>query len=143
MHIKNLNLFDHISDFPLLYVDCKMNNTCSTKRKAIVNEAESLIGSPYTFGENGPNSFDCAGFVQYVYKKSININIPKTLIEQLQFGDKINLLSSLLPGDLVFLSNGTHVGIYIGNNEFIHAPYYGQRVKSSSVIDFYCGRRYI
>lgn len=146
MHIKNYNdndLYTHISDFPLLRVDCRLNGNCNTKRNQIIDEAKSLIGSKYAYASIGPSNFDSAGFVHYVYKVSINKILPVKLIELLQVGETISSIDNLLPGDLVFTSNGAHVGIYIGKNEIIHAPFNGQRVKSSIISSFYCGKRYL
>lgn len=143
MHTKNTKLFNDISDFPLLYVDYHGNKSYSLTQDLIVKKAKTLIGCPYLWGSNGPTSFDSAGFVQFVYKDTLHKSIPRTTFEQLQCGEKILSITDLLPGDLVFLSQGAHVGIYIGNNQIIHAPFSGQRVKISYISNFYTGRRYL
>ena len=85
--------------------------------------ARSFVGYPYVYGGNGPNSFDCSGFVLYVYRH-FGYNFSRGAQEQ--YNDGLNVdMDELLPGDLVFFSgNGayiTHVGLYLGNGEFIHA----------------------
>lgn len=106
----------------------------------IVEEAKKYIGSPYKWGKSGPDLFDCAGFTQYIYNKSLGIHIPRYICDQLKFGEVISI-SDLAPGDLVFTSKAEHVGIYVGKGQFIHAPYEGQKVKISYILDFYTARR--
>lgn len=88
----------------------------------VISIARRFIGIPYSYGGNGPRSFDCSGFVRYVYA-SYGIDLPRVASDQARMGRRV---TKLAPGDLVFFSgsmNGyiTHVGIYIGNNSFIHA----------------------
>lgn len=87
---------------------------------ALVNTALSKNGAPYVYGGTGPNSFDCSGFAQWVYSQN-GIYIPRTVTSQYYACDLVN---SPQPGDLVFFNTYTflgHVGIYIGNGQFIHA----------------------
>lgn len=96
------------------------NPSDSSVGDAIVSTALSKNGSPYVYGGAGPNSFDCSGFVQWVYKQN-GIYIPRTVYPQYYSCD---LVSSPEPGDLVFFNTTGflgHVGIYIGGGEFIHA----------------------
>ena len=85
--------------------------------------ARSFEGYPYVYGGNGPNSFDCSGFVLYVYKH-FGYSFSRGAQEQYEDGVKVSK-SELIPGDLVFFSsNGyciTHVGLYLGEGQFIHA----------------------
>ena len=85
--------------------------------------AKSYVGYPYVYGGNGPNSFDCSGFVLYVYRH-FGYSFSRGAQEQYEDGMKVDM-SELKPGDLVFFSgNGysiTHVGLYLGNGSFIHA----------------------
>lgn len=106
----------------------------------IVEEAKKHIGEPYKWGENGPDSFDCSGFTQYIYNKALSIHLPRASSDQLNFGKLISI-SDLLPGDLIFTIKGEHVGIYVGSGQFIHAPYAGQKVKISYILNFYTARR--
>lgn len=93
-------------------------------RSRIIAEAKKHLGTPYVWGGSKPGGFDCSGFVQYVLKQN-GISVPRTTEQQAAVGTAIQK-SQLLPGDLVFLQNTyregiSHVGIYIGNNQMIHA----------------------
>ena len=85
--------------------------------------AKSYVGYPYVYGGNGPNSFDCSGFVLYVYKH-FGYSFSRGAQEQYEDGLKVEM-DELKPGDLVFFSgNGysiTHVGLYLGDGNFVHA----------------------
>ncbi len=90
---------------------------------AIIATAKKYIGVPYVWGGSTPSGFDCSGFVQYVFKAH-GITLPRTSKEQYTVGARVSK-SNLKAGDLVFFNtegNGvSHLGIYIGNNQFIHA----------------------
>ncbi|MDS0528008.1 C40 family peptidase [Clostridium sp. SHJSY1] len=108
----------------------------------IVNYAHNFIGRPYVFGATGPNSFDCSGFTSYVYKH-FGMNIPRTSGEQFNVGKPIQK-SELKNGDLIFFNTYTkigHVGIYIGNGDFIHAASSGS-VKVNSLNEGYYTTNY-
>ena len=96
----------------------------TTTRNNIVAEARKYLGVPYVWGGSTPNGFDCSGFVQYVLKQC-HIEVPRTTEQQALVGNYISK-KALRPGDLVFLQNTyragiSHVGIYIGNDQMIHA----------------------
>jgi len=100
------------------------NAPTADKRNRIVVEARKHLGVPYSWGGSTPNGFDCSGYVQYVLNQC-GITVPRTTELQAQVGSYITK-SNLRPGDLVFLQNTyragiSHVGIYIGNNQMIHA----------------------
>ena len=106
----------------------------------IVNTGLSKTGCPYVWGSTGPNSFDCSGFTQWVYRQN-GIYIPRTSSEQKAAAKKVVSLSELEVGDILWRSG--HVGIYIGNGRYVHAPHTGDVVKvSSGVGKFTCGLRY-
>lgn len=90
---------------------------------AIVDIAKSFLGTRYVYGGTTPRGFDCSGFTQYVYRIA-GVNLPRTASDQSKVGVAVDK-SNLMPGDLVFfqtVTNGiSHVGIYIGNGNFIHA----------------------
>ena len=90
----------------------------------IVAYAKQFLGVPYVYGGNGPNCFDCSGFTKYIYAH-FGVTLNRTATDQLANGTSVSK-SQLQPGDLVFFRANTtkpvsHVGIYIGNGQFIHA----------------------
>lgn len=108
-------------------------NPISNKREAIVNLAMKQLNKPYLWGATGPNSFDCSGFVYYVYKNAMNMNLPRKSDAQGSTGKSIRK-SELKPGDIVYWKYPQgHVGIYIGNNKVIHASQPGDYVKISTI----------
>lgn len=99
-------------------------STSSALGEQIVALAKQYLGTPYVLGGNGPSSFDCSGFTKYIYAQ-FGYSLNRTATDQLQNGVSVSR-SELQPGDLVFFKYNTskpvsHVGIYIGNGEFIHA----------------------
>jgi len=118
--------------------------TSSTSSNAIVAYAESFLGTPYEWGANGPNTFDCSGFTKYVYAH-FGISIGRTTYDQITEGQYVSR-GDLQPGDLVFFGSGSphHVGMYIGNNSYIHAPKTGDVVKISQLTrtDYMSARRF-
>lgn len=110
----------------------------SSKASAIVSTAYSLLGKPYVYGAAGPNAFDCSGFTKYVYGKS-GISLNRTTYQQVTQGSVVSK-SNLQPGDLVFfntMGSISHVGIYVGGGDFIHAPRTGKPVMVSSLNSSY------
>ena len=103
------------------------NSSQSTSSSKVISYAKKFLGKPYVWGAQGPNGFDCSGFTYYVYKNSAGKTLPRTSSAQSKYGTYVSK-SNLKPGDLLFFdtvgaNNGvvTHCGIYIGNNQFIHA----------------------
>lgn len=100
----------------------------SEARNKIVQLAKAQLGKPYVWGASGPSSFDCSGLVYYVYKNAVNISVPRKSSVQATFGKYVSV-NNLKPGDLIFWGKPvTHVGIYIGDGNVIHAPEPGQSV---------------
>ena len=91
----------------------------SSNATSVVGYAQGLLGSQYVSGGKGPNSFDCSGFVQYVYKQ-FGITLGGSTYSQIGNGTSVDK-ANLAPGDLVFFNGNSHVGIYMGNDTFIHA----------------------
>ncbi len=88
-------------------------------------KALSLIGTPYKYGSSKPEKgLDCSGFVRHVYKESANVSLPRTAADMSKEGEQV-AETELQPGDLVFFDTRnkpfSHVGIYAGNGEFVHA----------------------
>ena len=116
-----------------------------TVGQQLVAEAKNYLNVPYVWGGTTPKGFDCSGFTQYVYKQ-LGYSIKRTAAQQLTCGTEVT--GSLQPGDLVFFTNtyattaaASHVGIYIGDNLFIHAANGG--VKITSLNHEYYAPRYI
>jgi cell wall-associated NlpC family hydrolase len=93
----------------------------NSRAAAAVAYAYQKLGSPYVWGATGPNAFDCSGLTQAAYG-SAGVSLPRTTYAQINAGRRV-ARSELRPGDLVFFYAGiTHVGIYVGNGQMIHAP---------------------
>lgn len=118
----------------------KVNNA------SLINYAKTFIGVPYKWGGTTTAGFDCSGFVSYVFQNSQGITLPRTT--KLQYTNIGLAVSSLSPGDLVFFDTSSgktgvsHVGIYIGNGQFIHASS-SKGVTISNLSNSYWNPRYI
>jgi cell wall-associated NlpC family hydrolase len=104
----------------------------------VVKYAKRLIGTPYVYGGSSPRGFDCSGFTSYVYHH-FHLSIARTSYSQFREGMRV-ARRSLKPGDLVFFHGVGHVGIYVGNGRFIHAPHSGTRVRIEPMRGWYSGR---
>ncbi|MFN3629908.1 MAG: C40 family peptidase [Casimicrobiaceae bacterium] len=110
-----------------------ISNRAGDAIAAVTSHALSLIGVRYKFGSEDPaRGLDCSGLIRYVFQQATGISLPRTAREQAKVGDAV-AMSELQPGDLVFFNTRrfqfSHVGIYLGNNEFIHAPSRGRTVE--------------
>lgn len=108
--------------------------------------AMSLSDTPYRYGGNDPeNGFDCSGFVQFVFQNSVGLKLPRTSAEMSRIGIPLDI-SELRPGDLVFFntrrSKFSHVGIFIGENRFVHSPKTGKAISIASLDDRYWRSRF-
>ena len=118
----------------------------TNRASELVLQAMSMIGIRYKYGGTMPESgLDCSGLVRYVYKQVWGKDLPRTSEEISQVGQKIDT-QDLRPGDLVFyntLRRGfSHVGIYLGDNKFIHAPSAGGQVRIESMEVSYWKKRF-
>lgn len=109
-------------------------------------QAISLMGVAYRFGGSNPSTgLDCSGFIQYVFKKSLKVNLPRTAAEMARVGRAVDR-SELMPGDLVFFNTRgfsySHVGIYLGNGKFIHSPRTGKSIEVAPLNQSYWVSRY-
>jgi cell wall-associated NlpC family hydrolase len=112
----------------------------------LTEQAMDLLGIRYKRGGNTPeNGLDCSGFVRYVFKDAVGADLPRTSAEISKVGEKIDQ-KDLQPGDLVFyntLKRGfSHVGIYLGDNKFIHSPAAGGQVRIESMDIAYWKKRF-
>jgi cell wall-associated NlpC family hydrolase len=108
--------------------------------------ALSQLGVPYTFGGASPDAgFDCSGLVRYVFRRAGNLDLPRTTFELSRIGQNVTP-PALVPGDLVFFNTlrreFSHVGIYLGDARFIHAPATGGVVRIESLRADYWQRRF-
>ncbi|MBD3767342.1 MAG: C40 family peptidase [Gammaproteobacteria bacterium] len=115
-------------------------------RKAVVEYSIAQLGKPYKLGANSPSEgFDCSGLVFYTHLKAGKL-VPRRAKEQFS---SIKRSSKILPGDLVFFTTDSrgkrvdHVGIYIGQNTFIHAPGKGRPVSTANITDDYWQKRLV
>lgn len=110
---------------------------------SLVKNALSLVGVPYVFGGTSRSGFDCSGFTLYVFKGS-GISLPRTAAEQFRVGSSVSR-AQLQSGDLVFFTTyapgASHVGIYIGGGNFVHASNSG--VRTTSLSESYYASRYL
>jgi peptidoglycan DL-endopeptidase CwlO len=106
----------------------------------VVGIAMHYLGVPYVWGGASPRGFDCSGLVMYVFAQ-MGISLPHSSYSQAAMGTPVSI-SQLQPGDLVFFTGASHVGIYIGGGQFIHAPHTGDVVKISSLSGYYTSAFY-
>ncbi|ENT0547955.1 NlpC/P60 family protein [Neisseria gonorrhoeae] len=113
----------------------------------LIGSAMGLLGIAYRYGGTSVSTgFDCSGFMQHIFKRAMGINLPRTSAEQARMGTPV-ARSELQPGDMVFFctlggSRISHVGLYIGNNRFIHAPRTGKNIEITSLSHKYWSGKY-
>lgn len=110
----------------------------SSAAEIAISFALAQVGKPYVWGATGPNAYDCSGLVMTAFRQA-GIQLPRTTKTIISRGKPVSR-TQLQRGDLVWPSSG-HVGIYVGNGQFVHAPQPGERVKVSKLYAFYAGRR--
>ncbi|MFE7772359.1 NlpC/P60 family protein [Streptomyces sp. NPDC057445] len=104
----------------------------SSRAAAAVTAVKSVVGRPYIWGANGPNGFDCSGLTQWSYAQA-GVGLPRTSQAQRYAGQQVSL-SEARPGDLVtYRSDASHVAMYVGNGQVVHAPYPGASVRYDPV----------
>lgn len=118
----------------------------SSAFQEVLLSALSLSGTPYKFGGNSPETgFDCSGFVRYVFSQAANLTLPHGARAISQLGKSIPV-DQLQPGDLVFFNTlkktFSHVGIYVGEGRFIHAPSNGGGVHIVNMNEAYWAKRF-
>jgi len=121
-------------------------NAFGGKASELVMQAMGLLGVPYKRGGTSEEKgFDCSGFVRYVYEKSVGLVLPRRAEEQAKVTEEISR-SELKPGDLVFFNTlkrtFSHVGIYVGDGKFIHAPRPGKAVRVDDMREAYWQKRF-
>ena len=120
--------------------------TQNPARNKMIQIAKSTIGVPYKWGGNNPREgFDCSGLMRYVHTNALGLKIPRTAAQQRDRSRTISY-AQLQPGDMLFFKTGrktNHVGIYVGNRQFVHAPSGGKRVKISTMDSPYWYKRFV
>ena len=121
-------------------------NTFGGKASELVIQAMGLLGVPYKRGGiSEEKGFDCSGFVRYMFEKSVGLVLPRRAEDQAKVTEEINR-SELKPGDLVFFNTMkrtfSHVGIYVGDGKFIHAPRPGKSVRVDDMREAYWQKRF-
>ncbi|MFU2486869.1 C40 family peptidase [Thauera sp. WH-1] len=112
----------------------------------LVDEALSYLGIRYRFGGTSPETgLDCSGLVLNVFRNAVGLDLPRTAREMAKLGDNIGR-QELKPGDLVFFNTMrrtfSHVGIYLGDGKFVHAPSSGGKVRVESIATRYWAQRF-
>lgn len=123
-----------------------ISSNWSVRVSEVLINALSLTGVRYTNGGNSPETgFDCSGFVRYVFQQATSLSLPHSVMAISQLGKTVPK-DELQPGDLVFFntfrSSFSHVGIYLGNNRFIHSPRRGGKVRVESMDDGYWAKNF-
>jgi cell wall-associated NlpC family hydrolase len=112
-------------------------SSAPTPGVAVLRVAESRIGAPYRYGGAGPDAFDCSGLVAYAHGQ-VGVAVPRTAAQQFAAATPV-ARRDLRPGDLVFFRLAgrevSHVGIYAGDDRFVHAPQSGGQVRMASLED--------
>ena len=121
-------------------------NTLGGRASELVIQAMGLLGVPYKRGGTSEEKgFDCSGFVRHMFEKSVGLVLPRRAEEQAKVTEEINR-SELKPGDLVFFNTMkrtfSHVGIYVGDGKFIHAPRPGKAVRVDDMREAYWQQRF-
>ncbi|MDQ8035496.1 NlpC/P60 family protein 2 [Bordetella genomosp. 1] len=121
--------------------------TVPTLRDRVVQAGLEAIGTPYSWGGDDPDGFDCSGLTLFVYREIAGLELPRTSRAQRTAGKNV-ARARLKPGDLVFFATRgrgvtSHVGIYIGQGQFVHAPSRGSQVRVDRLDNTYWSKRYL
>ncbi len=125
-----------------------VRNSVRDTASDLVMTAMNFLGVPYRLGGNSEQSgFDCSGFTRHIFENSIGLVLPRRADEQATTAGLLNIhRAELKPGDLVFFNTMkrtfSHVGIYVGDDKFIHSPRAGGAVRIEDMRDSYWARRF-
>lgn len=130
-----------INPTPVSFVD-----RATASVQDVLDQAVEMLGIPYRRGGSSPETgFDCSGFVTHVFHEGLGLILPRTSKELSKTGEAVEE-DRLQPGDLVFFNTMrrafSHVGIYLGNNQFVHAPRAGGRIRIEDLRDNYWKNRF-
>ncbi|MBP7648117.1 MAG: C40 family peptidase [Comamonas sp.] len=123
-----------------------MGQSVATNTSTVINTAMGMIGIPYRFGgTSAETGFDCSGFVRAIYQDTMGHLLPRKADDQAKATQKIDK-KELKPGDLVFFNTMrrtfSHVGIYVGDGQFIHSPSKGKSVRVENMNTSYWAKRF-
>ncbi|MGB3392678.1 MAG: C40 family peptidase [Stenotrophomonas sp.] len=129
--------------------DAALSNDSDGKVQSVLRRAMALLGTPYRWGGTSPDAgFDCSGLVGYVFRTALGIELPRVSREMAsQTGNElIKDRAALVAGDLVFFGRRgrvDHVGIYVGDGRFLHAPSTGKDVRTDTLLSGYWGDKFM
>lgn len=139
------SLIEH-EDLSDIQVDLKsepLPAVTTAKSSKLVQGALNFIGVKYRYGGTTPSGFDCSGLIYYTADKYMGIKLPRIASNMAKVGTKVSR-ESLKPGDLVFFNTrgrrNSHVGIYVGDNKFLHAPRTGAKVRIENISTYWSKR---
>lgn len=137
---------EEATDAPPVVENRSFVKRATTSIQDTLDQAVDLLGIPYRRGGTKPETgFDCSGFVTHVFQQGLGLILPRSAREQSKSGEQVQR-DELKPGDLVFFNTMrrafSHVGIYLGNNQFVHAPRSGAEVRVEDMRDSYWKKRY-
>lgn len=143
---SNLNLSDPIGDLiaqaklDRANMDASISSSATSPGSKLAQAALNYVGIRYRFGGTSPQGFDCSGLIYYTASKYMGVTLPRTSASMASVGTSVQR-DNLQPGDLVFFNSrgfrNSHVGIYLGNNEFLHAPRTGKTVRVEKMSDYW------
>lgn len=127
-------------------LDAPAKPKLSDRIQGVLSKAMTLLGTPYRWGGESPDGgFDCSGLVGYVYRSVLGMELPRVSRQMATSGEAVER-TALVPGDLVFFGRRgrvNHVGIYVGEGRFLHAPSRGKDVRVDSLATGYWSGRYL
>ena len=114
----------------------------------VADEAQTFVGTPYLYGGNTPEGFDCSGLIYYVYQDSAGLQLPRTTKAMGSMTAPLVSKNQLQRGDLLFFrteagSAISHAGIYVGDGRFVHSPTSGKYVRVDSIANSYWRKSYV
>ena len=140
------------SRWPTAVAERPQREPAQGSANAVAFRALSLVGTPYLYGGESPQTgFDCSGFVRFIYRDALGLVLARTAQAQSGFGRILHRRENLALGDLVFFRKGVffsegetifHVGLYVGEGRFVHAPRTGKTVQLSSLSTGYWAERF-
>lgn len=136
----------NLNRWPVPAAERPLHEPAQGSANAVAFRALSLVGTPYLYGGESPQTgFDCSGFVRFIYRDALGLMLARTAQAQSEFGGTLHRRENLALGDLVFFSEGNaifHVGLYVGEGRFVHAPRTGKTVQLSSLSTGYWAERF-